>query len=193
MVMSKLGLDFEKVAKARGLAKNIADNVQGFVEQYTTVAVERTLCRLIGIDGVDDNMVPLPNVVVDTLKDKGVLGEGVLFFIANAMIETGKNPQEIAELVAKGELDITKVVTRDSKKIADTLQPIIDENINKIRARRARREQYLNTIGEGPKPYLYIIVATGNIYEDVIQAQAGARQGADVIAVIRTTGQSLLD
>ncbi len=191
--MSKLGLDFEKVAKARKLAKNIADDVQGFVEQYTTVAVERTLCRLIGIDGIDDNRVPLPNVVVDTLKDAGVLGEGVLFFIANAMIATGKKPQEIAELVAKGELDLTKVVTRDSKQIADALQPIIDENINKIRARRARREQYLNTIGEGPKPYLYIIVATGNIYEDVIQAQAGARQGADVIAVIRTTGQSLLD
>lgn len=191
--MSKLGLDFEKVAKARKLAKNIADDVQGFVEQYTTVAVERTLCRLIGIDGIDDNQVPLPNVVVDTLKDAGVLGEGVLFFIANAMIATGKKPQEIAELVAKGELDLTKVVTRDSKQIAYALQPIIDENINKIRARRARREQYLNTIGEGPKPYLYIIVATGNIYEDVIQAQAGARQGADVIAVIRTTGQSLLD
>ena len=191
--MSKLGLDFEKVAKARKLAKNIADDVQGFVEQYTTVAVERTLCRLIGIDGIDDNQVPLPNVVVDTLKEAGVLGEGVLFFIANAMIATGKKPQEIAELVAKGELDLTKVVTRDSKQIADALQPIIDENINKIRARRARREQYLNTIGEGPKPYLYIIVATGNIYEDVIQAQAGARQGADVIAVIRTTGQSLLD
>ena len=191
--MSKLGLDFEKVAKARKLAKNIADDVQGFVEQYTTVAVERTLCRLIGIDGINDNQVPLPNVVVDTLKDAGVLGEGVLFFIANAMIATGKKPQEIAELVAKGELDLTKVVTRDSKQIADALQPIIDENINKIRARRARREQYLNTIGEGPKPYLYIIVATGNIYEDVIQAQAGARQGADVIAVIRTTGQSLLD
>ncbi|MBQ8223518.1 MAG: lysine 5,6-aminomutase subunit alpha [Bacteroidales bacterium] len=191
--MSKLGLDFEKVAKARKLAKNIADDVQGFVEQYTTVAVERTLCRLIGIDGVDDNQVPLPNVVVDTLKDAGVLGEGVLFFIANAMIATGLNPQQIAEQVAKGELDITKVETRDSKQIADALQPIIDENINKIRARRARREQYLNTIGEGPKPYLYIIVATGNIYEDVVQAQAGARQGADVIAVIRTTGQSLLD
>lgn len=191
--MSKLGLDFEKVAKARKLAKNIADDVQGFVEQYTTVAVERTLCRLIGIDGIDDNQVPLPNVVVDTLKDAGVLGEGVLFFIANAMIATGLNPQQIAEQVAKGELDLTKVVTRDSKQIADALQPIIDENINKIRARRARREQYLNTIGEGPKPYLYIIVATGNIYEDVVQAQAGARQGADVIAVIRTTGQSLLD
>jgi len=38
-----------------------------------------------------------------------------------------------------------------------------------------------------------VIVATGNIYEDVVQAQAAARQGADIIAVIRTTGQSLLD
>ncbi|MBR4138122.1 MAG: D-lysine 5,6-aminomutase subunit alpha, partial [Bacteroidales bacterium] len=190
---SKLGLDFTKVEYARGLAKKIADQVQEFVEQYTTVAVERTLSRLMGIDGVDENQVPLPNVVVDTLKEKGVLSEGILFFIANAMIQTGLKPQQIAEQVAAGKLDITKVVTRDAKKIAETLQPVIDENVNKIRARHDRRDHYLNTIGEGPKPYLYIIVATGNIYEDVVQAQAGARQGADVIAVIRTTGQSLLD
>ena len=190
---SKLGLDFTKVEYARGLAKKIADQVQEFVEQYTTVAVERTLSRLMGIDGVDENQVPLPNVVVDTLKEKGVLNEGVLFFIANAMIQTGLKPQQIAEQVAAGKLDITKVVTRDAKKIAETLQPVVDENVNKIRARHDRRDHYLNTIGEGPKPYLYIIVATGNIYEDVVQAQAGARQGADVIAVIRTTGQSLLD
>ena len=190
---SKLGLDFTKVEYARGLAKKIADQVQEFVEQYTTVAVERTLSRLMGIDGVDENQVPLPNVVVDSIKEKGVLNEGVLFFIANAMIQTGLKPQQIAEQVAAGKLDITKVVTRDAKKIAETLQPVIDENVNKIRARHDRRDHYLNTIGEGPKPYLYIIVATGNIYEDVVQAQAGARQGADVIAVIRTTGQSLLD
>ena len=190
---SKLGLDFKKVEYARGLAKNIADDVQAFCEQYTTVAVERTLARLMSIDGVDESDVPLPNVVVDAIKDKGVLGEGILFFIANAMIQTGLKPQEIAEKVAKGELDLTKVVTRDQKRIADTLQPVIDESINRIRTRRQRREHYLETIGEGPKPYLYIIVATGNIYEDVVQAQAGARQGADIIAVIRTTGQSLLD
>lgn len=190
---SKLGLDFEKVAHARKLAKNIADGVQEFVDQYTTVAVERTLCRLMGIDGVDENQVPLPNVVVDFIKDKGVLNEGVLFFIANAMIQTKMQPQQIAEAVSKGKLDITQVVTTDPKVIADTLQPVVDENVNRIRTRRGRREHYLETIGEGPKPYLYIIVATGNIYEDVVQAQAGARQGADIIAVIRTTGQSLLD
>ncbi len=190
---SKLGLDFKKVDYARSLAGKIATEVQTFVEQYTTVAVERTLCRLMGIDGVDANGVPLPNVVVDALMAKDVLGEGVLFFLGNAMIATGLCPQEIAEKVAKDELDITKVVTRDRKRLMEALQPTIDSSIERIRARRQRREHYLETIGEGPKPYLYIIVATGNIYEDVVQAQAGARQGADIIAVIRTTGQSLLD
>ena len=192
-MQSKLGLDFKKVEHAKSLAKDIANEVQAFVESKTTVAVERTLCRLMGIDGVDENQVPLPNVVVDDLKSKGVLGEGVLFYIANAMVNTGLTPQEVAEKVATGALDLTKIEVADKAAIEAVLQPVIDESIAKIRARRERRENYLNTIGEGPKPYLYVIVATGNIYEDVVQAEAAARQGADIIAVIRTTGQSLLD
>ena len=192
-MQSKLGLDFKKVEKAKGLAKEIASEVQTFVEQYTTVAVERTLCRLMGIDGVDENMVPLPNVVVDHLKDKGVLNDGVLFYLANAMKATGMKPQEIAEGVAKGSIDLTRIEVTDKNTLLKILDPVVNSSIEKIRARRARREKYLNTIGEGQKPYLYVIVATGNIYEDVVQAQAAARQGADIIAVIRTTGQSLLD
>ncbi len=192
-MQSKLGLDFKKVEHAKGLAKEIANEVQSFVESYTTVAVERTLCRLMGIDGVDANDVPLPNVVVDDLKSKGVLNQGVLFYLANAMVATGMTPQQIAEKVGEGSLDLTKVEVADKAAIEQILQPVIDESINKIRARRERRENYLNTIGEGAKPYLYVIVATGNIYEDAVQAEAAARQGADIIAVIRTTGQSLLD
>ena len=192
-MQSKLGLDFKKVEQAKGLAKKIADEVQSFVESYTTVAVERTLCRLMGIDGVDANGVPLPNVVVDELKSKGVLSEGVLFYIANAMTATGLTPQQIAEKVADGRLDITKAAVTDKAELEKILQPVIDASISKIRARRERREHYLNTIGEGAKPYIYVIVATGNIYEDAVQAEAAARQGADIIAVIRTTGQSLLD
>ncbi|MDT8286876.1 MAG: lysine 5,6-aminomutase subunit alpha, partial [Elusimicrobiales bacterium] len=42
-------------------------------------------------------------------------------------------------------------------------------------------------------PLLYVIVATGNIHEDVVQAQSAAEMGADCIAVIRSTAQSLLD
>ncbi len=193
MQKSKVGLDFEKVEYARGIARKIADGVQDFVGNYTTVAVERTLCRLLGIDGVDSNDVPLPNVVVEDLKSKGVLNQGVMFFMGNAVAETNQTPQQIAEQISEGRIDIAKLPMHSSEEISKALEPTIKATIERIRGNRLRRENYINTIGEGSKPYLYIIVATGNIYEDVIQAQAGARQGADIIAVIRTTGQSLLD
>ncbi len=193
MQKSKIGLDFEKVEHARSVAKRIAGQVQDFVDNYTTVAVERTICRLLGIDGIDENEVPLPNIVVDTLKSNGLLGHGVAYFMGNAILETGKNPQQIAEAIMSGSIDITQLPMHNISETAKAIQPYVDENVNKVRNNRLRRENYINTIGEGSKPYLYIIVATGNIYEDVVQAQAGARQGADIIAVIRTTGQSLLD
>ena len=110
---SKLGIDFNQVEHARDVARKIANGVQDFVEGYTTVAVERTLCRLIGIDGVDANAVPLPNVVVEELREKNVLGEGALFFLGNAIVETGLTPQQIAEEIAAGKLDITRL--RDFK------------------------------------------------------------------------------
>ncbi len=190
---SKLGIDFKQVEHARGLARKIAGQVQEFVEGYTTVAVERTLCRLLGIDGVDGNAVPLPNIVVDELKDKNVLGEGVLFFLGNAVAVTGLSPQEVARKVAEGTLDFTRMAVAAREDREEALKPYIEESIRRIWNKRQRREKYLATLGEGAKPYLYVIVATGNIYEDVVQAQAAARQGADIIAVIRTTGQSLLD
>ncbi len=190
---SKLGLDSKKVAYARQLAAGVAADVQNFVDGYTTVAVERTLCRLLGIDGVDANSVPLPNVVVDSLKAAGVLSEGALFYVGNAMAVLGLTPMEIAERISAGTLDITKLEIKPLPEIQKALEEPIKTSIERIKARRARREKYLREIGEGPKPYLYVIVATGNIYEDVVQAEAAARQGADIIAVIRTTGQSLLD
>ena len=181
------------MAYARQLAAGVAADVQRFVDGYTTVAVERTLCRLLGIDGVDANAVPLPNVVVDSLKAAGVLGDGALFYVGNAMVVTGKTPMQIAEEIADGKLDITKLEIRPKAEIDKALEAPIKASVEKIKARRKRREDYIEKIGEGPKPYIYVIVATGNIYEDVVQAEAAARQGADIIAVIRTTGQSLLD
>ena len=181
------------MAYARQLAAGVAADVQNFVDGYTTVAVERTLCRLLGIDGVDANSVPLPNVVVDSLKAAGVLSEGALFYVGNAMAALGLTPMEIAERISAGTLDITKLEIKPLPEIQKALEEPINTSMERIRARRARREKYLREIGEGPKPYLYVIVATGNIYEDVVQAEAAARQGADIIAVIRTTGQSLLD
>lgn len=190
---SKLGLDFTKVAEAKKLARNIAGNVQDFVKEYSTVASERTLCRLIGIDGVNTDDVPYPNVVVDFLREKKVLEQGVLFWLGHAMASTGLSPQQLAEKIAEETFDITQTEIHSTEKFHNALQPYIDKAVQRIKANRKKREDFITNIGEGNKPYIYVIVATGNIYEDVVQAQAAAKQGADIIAVIRSTGQSLLD
>ena len=192
-MQSKLGLDSEQIAKARRLAAHIAHEVQLFVDDYTTVAVERTLCRLIGIDGVDAHEVPNPNVVVNHIGQIGMLSYGALYLIGNAMAEYAKTPIQIAQGIAQGTIDLSKIKFHSDQAIHQSLQPYIHQSISHIKARRERRQTMISQLGEGSQPYLYVIVATGNIYEDVIQAQAAARQGADIIAVIRTTGQSLLD
>ena len=190
---SKLNLDPNVINSARSCASRIAESMQTFIDRHTTVSTERTILRLLGVDGVDDVESPLPNVVVDAIKDGGGLPRGVAYWIGNTMIQTGFSPQKIAEKIAIGELDIMKLPLATKEEAEAKILPVVKEALQKISAQTAKRNEYLNTIGEGTKPYLYVIVATGNIYEDVIQATAAARQGADIIAVIRTTAQSLLD
>src|SRR5207244_12487870 len=55
--------------------------------------------------------------------------------------------------------------------------------------RRAMRER----LGEPAAPLRYVLTATGDVYEDVVHAKAVAEAGGDIVAVIRSTAQSLLD
>lgn len=191
--MSKLYLDPAQVGRARAAAAEIADSLQAFILERTTVAVERTVLRLYGMDGVDADFVPLPNVVVDQIKDAGALSQGAAKFVINAVLQKGLTVQEVGEQVAEGALDLFDLPLLAEQQIREQATLLAKESLGRIRANREKREEYLRTIGEGKKPYLYVIVATGNIYEDVVQAKAAARQGADIIAVIRSTGQSLID
>lgn len=192
--MNKLDLNWKLVEEARTSAKKIVEDAEVFIDAHSTVTVERTICRLLGIDGIDKMGVPLPNVVVDFVKENGNISLGIAKYIGNAMIETKLSPQQIAEKISEGELDITKMKWNDDFEIKLALKDTSVATVERIRANRKRREKYLEDFGGDKEgPYIYVIVATGNIYEDVIQAVAAARQGADVIAVIRTTGQSLLD
>ncbi len=190
---SKLNLDQHKVDRARAAARQVAVDTQAFIDRHTTVTVERAVCRLLLIDGVNEVGVPLPNVVVDHLLEKGLLPYGAAYALGNAMAETGLTPQQIAEAVDRGELDLSKVAPHSFDEIQAAIEPAAKASVERIRQNVARRNECLSEYGDKEGPYLYVIVATGNIYEDIVQAKAAARQGADVIAVIRTTGQSLLD
>ena len=189
----KLNLNQDKVRLARKYAKSIAQDTQNFIDLHTTVAVERTICRLLGIDGKNDVDIPLPNVVVDHLAENQLLSTGAALLIGNAILVCKLTPQEIAEQIAAGQLNLKNIPLGNIEDIKDKVYATAAQSVERIRHNRRERNKQLEKYGDKTEPYLYVIVATGNIYEDVTQAVAAVKQGADVIAVIRTTGQSLLD
>jgi len=189
----KLNLEQEKIERARMAAASVAEGVMGEIKPRTTVAVERTILRLLGVDGIDEAEIPLPNVLVEKLQGAQALPCGVAHWMGRAILATGKNPQEIAREVADGKMDLLDQPLYGDEEIRRALEPHVREGLEWIRDQRRRRAKFLETLGTGPKPLLYVIVATGDIYEDVIQAKSAAEQGADIVAVIRSTAQSLLD
>ncbi len=191
--MNKLNLDFSLVESARKIARNIANDTQKFIDNHTTTSTERTICRLLGIDGTDEFGVPLPNVVVDHIQKTDLINNGIALYLGNTILHTNLSPQNIAEKISQEQLNMTEFPLRNISEIREVLTSIIQKNLNIIKRNKQRREELINRYGEKTEPLIYLIVATGNIFEDIVQAQAAARQGADVIAVIRSTGQSLLD
>src|SRR6266852_4535374 len=191
--MPHLKLDTSLVDEARLLANHIVAPVIDYIEAHTTVAIERATLRLLGIDGIDEAGVPLPNSVVDSAKSH--LSGGILRPFIAAMLRSQLDAQAAAEAIGCGELTLREVYTGDDElgKIDAEIRHQAQLGVERIRARRAERAELVDELGNPPAPWLYVIVATGNIYEDIVQAQAAARQGADVIAVIRSTAQSLLD
>ena len=189
----KLELNQSYIANAREMARKTALEVQAFIDQHTTTTIERTICRLFGIDGVNEFGVPLPNIVIDKLNKENLLHKGVAYFLGNAILQLNLNPQQIAERMAKDEINLQSIPTNKISEIKEVLTPFVENTLKIISKNKQERNKLLKKYGDKVEPLIYVIVATGNIYEDIIQAQAAAKQGADVIAVIRSTGQSLLD
>jgi len=189
--MIKLDLDRNKIDKARSCAKSIASKVQEMIIRHSTHSVERAVLRLMGLDGVDDKGVPLPNILVGHLSDR--LDNGIALLAASAMIQKGLTIEELAQKVSEGSLDLRNEKINDPEVASKLAVDLARKGFELIEQQRNNRENAIVKLGQSPQPWLYVIVATGNIYADVIQADMVVRQGADVVAVIRSTGQSLLD
>jgi beta-lysine 5,6-aminomutase alpha subunit len=191
--MGKLHLNQTKIKEARDYAKQIAMDTQNFIEKHSTVAVERTILRLLGVDGVNDFDVPIPNLVVDIIEEQGNLSHGVAAYIATIMEDKSCDLKDAIKYILDGETSLESLTLLEQNQVKSILDPLIQESLYRIKKNTQVRESFFERYKDKEDPLLYVIVATGNIYEDVTQAKAAARAGADVIAVIRTTGQSLLD
>jgi beta-lysine 5,6-aminomutase alpha subunit len=188
----ELRIDSGIVADARRLSREIAAPVSTFIAAHSTVAVERSVLRLLGVDGVCADDAPVPNRVLERLGP-GRLSGGAARPIGALVAETGRTPDDVASALAEGTLDASLADGVPEAAARGALERYVRAAIARIDARREERERILQRLPQGRSPFLYVIVASGNIYEDRTAAVAAAEAGAQIIAVIRSTGQSLLD
>ena len=192
-IVPDLHLDQAQVDRCRALADQVTAQVLGFVERHTTVSIERTVLRLLGFHAAGPRGVPWVNLMVDELQARGLAGRGAAYWLGYVLRAGARDPRQVAERFAALPARPSALPPEEEAALRDEMRREAAAAAGELRRRVARRDALRRELGVGPRPHKYLIVATGNIHDDVEQARAAAQAGADVIAVIRSTAQSLLD
>jgi beta-lysine 5,6-aminomutase alpha subunit len=188
-----LSLDAAKAARCRTLADQITEQVLDVVRRHTTVSIERTVLRLLGLHEAGPRGVPLVNLAVDALHARNALGRGAAYWMGWAIQQGATDPLAIVERIESLPRSPAPLPPAEERAMQEEIRRDARAAVDELRRRVRERDALREDLGTGPRPLKYVIVATGNIHEDVEQARAAAQAGADVIAVIRSTAQSLLD
>jgi beta-lysine 5,6-aminomutase alpha subunit len=193
--VKKLDLDPATVRKARSLARKAGRPIVDLARRHTTVSVERAVLRLAGLTGADTDGIPWVNRLADTVRADVGLEHGIALPVWDALLRgEAEDLSVLAQKAASGSVRFRLPSGRAAVRARSASHKVVAAGIKRIDARRRERDRMIRRHGDPEqRPWIYLIVATGDIYEDIPQAQAAAREGADVIAVIRSTGQSLLD
>ncbi len=194
-VRGKLELDPVVVRKARSLARKAGRPIVDVARKHTTVSVERATLRLAGLRGADADGIPWVNRLLDAVVADVGLDNGVALPVWDALVRGESDDlSTLAQKASAGSIRFRVPAGRDLTRARAAARKQVGAGIRQVDARARERQRLVKRYGDPDhKPWIYLIVATGDIYEDMPQAQAAAREGADVIAVIRSTGQSLLD
>ncbi|MGW1340502.1 lysine 5,6-aminomutase subunit alpha [Kribbella sp. NPDC002412] len=195
VTVKKLDLDPVTVRKARSLARKAGRPIVNLARQHTTVSVERAVLRLAGLTGADSEGIPWVNRLADTVRADVGLEHGLALPVWDALARgDAEDLSVLAQKAASGSVTFRLPEGRDAVRARSAARKAAAAGLKRIDARRRERDRLIKRHGDPEqRPWIYLIVATGDIYEDIPQAQAAAREGADIIAVIRSTGQSLLD
>lgn len=169
-----LYLDFDNKQNCYKQSSRIVNQILSDIEGLSSTSIERSILRLLHpeLDKLsEDGQTPIYNKIVDKWKKNNILSFGALYLCLYAM---DKNIDLMSD-----DLNFVQIVAPDYSHRKDLLDKfdITSNYKSKVTFDRSK----------------YVIIATGNIKEDAIQAVEAAKQGADIIAVIRSTAQSLLD
>src|SRR5687767_4344655 len=166
--MARVALDQALVDRCRNVARDIASEVQEFIDAHTSVGVERTVARALGVEGVDDAGTPLANRLVDRLHEAKLLERGVSFYLGREMLRRKSSALEAAERLAYagqgpspagGNEPIRAEGTESLEAVRKVLAEPAQRALARIDGARSEREAKKARLGMAEQPWKYVIVA----------------------------------
>src|SRR5579859_2873343 len=113
------------------------------ISEHTTVAIERTALRLLGVNGAvkqASGWFPEANLIVDGLRKNHALGGGVLRPFVNGMIQKKMPAPELGHAVASGKVALEKVPRAGDAEIASKARELCSQAVKNLVEQREKRD-----------------------------------------------------
>src|SRR3954447_5004306 len=162
----QLALDPATVRRARTRARAVGRPIVRIAQQHTTVSVERATLRLAGLEGADAEGTPWVNRLVDVVRADVGLEHGVALPVWDALRRAeGADLRELAEKASAGSVRFRLPEGQDARRARAAAGRAVGAGVKRIDRRRTERERLIARVGDAPAtPWIYLIVATGDIY-----------------------------
>lgn len=185
------GDTLSKQAEAvRKRAADLASQFSGRARRSATIAQERAILRMLGVDGLDRAGRPLAATVADGYcgSDARRLSRGVLLPFTVAMLEYDMEPHELALDVASGAVDLgleAQLLTRPDRFAAAEKKAIrlLGAALARFDANRTAAREMRDVLGLPPEPWLGVAVEAAEVGAAISETRAILGSGAGLVQI----------
>jgi hypothetical protein len=174
----------------RHSAADLAGRLSAAARRSATIAQERAILRLIGVDGLDRSGRPLASSVAEAYcgQDRARLASGVLVPFVVALLEYDLAPRELALDVASGAVDLgleAELLARPERLARARVEArrLVGAALARVDANRLAMRDLRDVLGLAPEPWLGFGLRAYEVAGAVEELQTLVLGGADVVQV----------
>ncbi|HET8722567.1 MAG TPA: lysine 5,6-aminomutase subunit alpha, partial [Anaeromyxobacteraceae bacterium] len=147
-----LHLDPEVVARCRALADRVTGEVMEFIGRHTTVSIERTVLRQLGFHDAGPRGVPLVNLMVDALQERGLLGRGAAWWFGWALRQGARDPLQVVDRITALPRQPVPLPEAEDRALREEVRAEVRAAAAELRRRVESRDALRSELGTGPAP-----------------------------------------
>jgi hypothetical protein len=178
------------VDAVRRSAADLAGRLSATARRSATIAQERAMLRLIGVDGLDRSGRPLASSVAEAYcgQDRARLASGVLLPFVVALLEYDLAPRQLALDVASGVVDLgleAELLSRPGRvaEAAAEARRLVGTALARVDADRLAMRDLRDVLGLAPEPWLGFGLQAYEAGAAVEELRALVLAGADLVQV----------